>query len=254
MPETSPTNNTSNKGGRLTGFLRRLGGHEKREPQAVSTNEVGALSLAAATTPEYPYLDDSEEVAKWKAKIEAEGDQVSWVTGRNFKDRRLVAGIKQFSAVRGIDPYNYVRHSNKLSIITHDQKFNGLTVPGDMVVMPESDDNLHHTGRRRHEEHGGRLHLEYLDELGIDPNFVLYFRVTQPALNGPKPEYYWTSDLREVTQGLNAEGSGNGYPEILVSTLADISTNGGLMLDVNDDAGIAVRQNHYLAQKYRLDL
>jgi hypothetical protein len=84
--------------------------------------------------------------------------------------------------------------------------------------------------------------LDYVKASGVDPTRVLFFRVTQPSEH-PKPELYWTSDFAETKGGLGIElGAQASTSVILVSTLEDISHNGGLMDDINDDSGIAVRQ------------
>jgi hypothetical protein len=69
------------------------------------------------------------------------------------------------------------------------------------------------------------------------------FRVTQPSTT-PKPEYYWTSDYFEVTRGLHAEISIEDRTNsvILVSSLEDINKNNGLMVDIDGESGLTVRQ------------
>jgi hypothetical protein len=111
---------------------------------------------------------------------------------------------------------------------------------GEEVILDES---VHHDGRVRRAEEGYKINVEYLKTIGIDPEKVLFFRVTQPT-ETPKPEYYWTSDYFETRQGLTAE-----IPHeqrllsiILVSDLATINENEGLIQDINDDQGLAVRQ------------
>ncbi len=100
----------------------------------------------------------------------------------------------------------------------------------------------HADGRTRREEKGQRVDIEELRKMGIDPAYVLYFRRTQPS-DTPNPEYYWTNDLDEVMRGLTQEikKDKRATSVILCSTLDDIARNGGVMTDVNDDNGIAVR-------------
>lgn len=111
---------------------------------------------------------------------------------------------------------------------------------GEEVKIEES---THADGRVRRAESGYRLHIDSLKAKGIDPAKVLFFRLTQPG-DSPKPEYYWTSDYFETTTGLNAEVGieQRGSAVVLVSDLATINGNGGLIQDINDDSGIAVRQ------------
>lgn len=78
--------------------------------------------------------------------------------------------------------------------------------------------------------------------MGVDPEKVLMFRVTQPG--GPKPEYYWTTDFMEARGSLALElGEAQRKTSIiLVDTLLSVAENGGLIRDMNDDQGVAVRQ------------
>ncbi|MFA7253307.1 MAG: hypothetical protein WC107_02010 [Patescibacteria group bacterium] len=112
---------------------------------------------------------------------------------------------------------------------------------GDEVFIPKTPAQ---GGFTRREESGRRINVQAVSEQGqINPEKVLFYRVTQPS-GEPKPEYYWTSDLHEVMHGLNAELSREKQETavILVSDLRTISENGGLIEDVNDDQGLAVRQ------------
>lgn len=108
------------------------------------------------------------------------------------------------------------------------------------VIIPET---IHHNGRTRRSEQGYRIDVEYLRSIGVDPSKVLFFRITQPS-DTPKQEYYWTSDYRETKQGLTAEipVSQRSSAVILVADLDTINSNGGLIQDINDDQGLAVRQ------------
>ena len=90
---------------------------------------------------------------------------------------------------------------------------------------------------------GHRVNLEPLKERGIDTDKVLYFRVTQPAVGGAKPETFWTSDIVEVYRGLRTEmGRKEETAIILVSTLGEIARDSDLMTDMNDDGGHPVRR------------
>jgi len=102
---------------------------------------------------------------------------------------------------------------------------------------------LHADGRTRSAESGEKINVDFLRDQGIDPSKVLFFRITQPA-DRPKPEYYWTSDYYGTKKGLAGEIT----PEkrktaiILTASLDVINNNGGLIQDINDDNGLAVRQ------------
>lgn len=108
------------------------------------------------------------------------------------------------------------------------------------VRIPETS---HNDGRVRRAESGYKISLEYLKSMGIDPSKILFFRVTQPATE-PKPEYYWSSDFFETQYGLTAEipSAKRDHSVTLIASLKDISSNGGLIQDINDDNGISVRQ------------
>ena len=125
----------------------------------------------------------------------------------------------------------------------HSCRFGNLderTIYGEMVTIPES---LHANGKLRRSEEGRRIDLDAVRLQGVDPKYVLYFRVSQPSEEA-KPEYYWTSDYVEVCIGLRAEISPDQRKDsvVLISTLEAIHENGGLIRDINDDCGIAVRQ------------
>lgn len=111
---------------------------------------------------------------------------------------------------------------------------------GEDVILPETEIS---EVRRRRQENGHRINVEYLRSLGIDPTKVLFFRFTQPS-DSPKPEPYWTSDYFETTRGLNVEIPSHLRKSAitLVSDLQTINENGGLIQDVNDDNGLPVRQ------------
>jgi len=185
-----------------------------------------------------PYRTEKVAIASMAQALEAEGDPVNSFYLERFTDRRFLEGLTVAAERTDTDVLNYVRHSNRYSMIdrftVHDREHS--------VTIPMSADNLHASGKQRREETHDGFDMESVLAQGIDPNYVLYFRATRPSMS-PKPEYYWTSDLWEVNYSLGGEGSNRaGDSIILVSTLAQIAENGGLMIDVNDDNGIAVRQ------------
>ena len=110
------------------------------------------------------------------------------------------------------------------------------------VVELPTGHGSHRDGRPRRAESGDRLDFERLRNYGVDPTKVLIFRVTQPS-DEPVPELYWTTDFMEVRGGLSVElGKQRKTAVILIDTLDSVARNGGLMRDVNDDSGVAVRQ------------
>lgn len=175
---------------------------------------------------------------------------VGWMK-RQFGDPRILEGLARIEAGRGTPVKEFVRHSFRyFALDYHREGFGELGYPyverspqpDGYTRLPVSPANLHQDGRERRHEEGAALSLKKLHSLGVDPSKVLYYRVTQPS-DKPKPEYYWTSDSVEVRRGLDYElGKQTETAIVLVSTLEDIAQNGGLILDINDDQGVAVRQ------------
>ena len=173
------------------------------------------------------------------ASLLAEGEDVNPALIDKFDNDELMYGLFDTSESSGIPIVEYIKHSNRYSNIN---RFGAIFDRNDPIVIEESEDNLYQSGRLRPSEMGYLLSFQYLEDNDIDPSLVLYFRATQPSAE-PKPEYYWTSDFGEVKNGLGRElGNHADTAVILVSTLKDIANNGGLMSDINDDSGIAVRQ------------
>lgn len=98
-------------------------------------------------------------------------------------------------------------------------------------------------GRWRSSQEGYRINIDEVIRQGIDPSFVLFFRLTQPS-EKPKPEWFWTSDYFETRFGLQREipPEQRSTAVILVADLLTINENHGLIQDINDDNGLAVRQ------------
>jgi hypothetical protein len=108
-----------------------------------------------------------------------------------------------------------------------------------------AEESFHEDKEKRRSKSGYYINLQYLREVGINVDRVLFFRLTQPLLeNEFKPELYWTSDYFETRKGLRVEVAGEQRESsiVLVASLEAISKNGGLIQDVNDDNGLAVRQ------------
>lgn len=130
----------------------------------------------------------------------------------------------------------YVLNSSRFGDSIH----NNPDLYGPMVHLPES---AHEDGRARRAEDGPKIQTNSLTKRGVDSKKVLFFRVTQPA-EIPKPEYYWTSDYFETQRGLRMEITSEKRKTaiVLVADLDTINANGGLIADINDDQGLAVRQ------------
>lgn len=164
----------------------------------------------------------------------AEGEHLSPVFLDKYDDQALLDALAQNGA---IDIKELIRHSARFAELSQTGD-----IYGPVMEIPESPDNTMWDGQPRRHETGHTIDLDKVRAGGVDPDQVLYFRVTQPS-DTPKPEYYWTTDLTEVRNGLNQElGPHAVTAEILVSTLGTIAQNEGLIRDVNDDGGVPVRQ------------
>ena len=159
-----------------------------------------------------------------------------------FQDPILFSALKEI--VKG-DPkllVEYLENCSQLEIELNKDRFarGEGKVLGEEVELPES---VHSDGRTRRAESGARINLEEITRRGIDPSKVLFFRVTQPTIE-PKPEYYWTTDFRETQRGLNVEISEEKRQTAvtLIADLATVAGEKGLIQDINDDNGLAVRQ------------
>ncbi len=134
----------------------------------------------------------------------------------------------------------YILHCSKFSFVVGKERHSEGGLFGPTHEIPET---AHADERMRRAEAGTTINVDYLRTVGIDPSKVLFFRVTQPSTT-PKPEYYWTSDYIETQRGLQQEIAGERRKTAitLVADLETINKNGGLIQDINDDQGLAVRQ------------
>lgn len=163
------------------------------------------------------------------------GRDRGWIR-RQFADPAMLNGLGEAEQRTGIPAAEFVKHSMWFSRLDRTSIMHGYR------EIPQSADNVHQDGRPRRHEEGAVIDLDLVRAQGIDPAKVLYYRVTQPN-ETPKPEYYWTSDSVEVRGGLGVELGGQALSAIVMaSTLETIDQNGGLIEDMNDDEGIAVRQ------------
>lgn len=191
---------------------------------------------------EQPFRANGVAMDGWIAELERAGEDVGYVFLDKLEDTRFIEGLQGAVAKRGENALDYIMQSNRFSRLVDRTRFDGLTRNDDHITIPNDPGNTARSVHPRPAEQGRRIQLDFVYEQGVDPRYVLFFRVTQPPTNGPKPEYYWTTDLAEVMHGLTEEGAANGEPIILVASLEAISRNGGLMADINDDQGLAVRQ------------
>lgn len=137
------------------------------------------------------------------------------------------------------------RRINLQEVIKNTSAFNlakRLVFSETVMELPEGH-GTHANGTPRRSEEGLILDMDKVRACGIDPSKVLIFRVTQPS-EEPKPEFYWTTDFIETRGGLGLGlGSQRKTAVILVDTLESVYGGGeGLIRDVNDDSGVALRQ------------
>jgi len=204
---------------------------------------MSSADFAPQTTEFMPTAGD-QRLDRIADSLQSQGDELDASIHEDYADTRLLDGLSEYCARTGDNMAEYFRHSSRFAQLARQTRHTDLFARSQPVHIPESNDNLHHNGQARRAESGYRMDMDYIRANGVDPGHVLYFRVTQPSAGTPKPEYYWTTDLMEVTKELQAElgPEQSAHAIVLVSTLAEIAQNGGLMNDVNDDNGIAVRQ------------
>jgi hypothetical protein len=182
--------------------------------------------------------DIGQELADQGEAFE-DGDQ-AWLR-RQFGDPKILEGLAETEEKTGIPLEEFIRHSFRFHHATERGTSTGA-IAGEDITIETGEHNLLHTGEQRRTESGSKVDIERIEKLEIDPSKVLFFRVTQPS-DTPKPEYYWTSDSVEARNGLTWElGEQAETAIVLVATLDTIAQNGGLIEDVNDDQGVAVRQ------------
>jgi hypothetical protein len=172
-------------------------------------------------------------------------EQIDPLTYDLFSDERFYRALPDEYKVDNLGLENLMLHTSRFKrlislemVKRQNGDMSGLF--GEEVEIPET---THADGRVRRAESGYRINVEYVRSRNIDPKKILFFRKTQPS-DSPKPEWYWTTDYFEAQRGLSRE-----IPEEqraksvkLVSTLEEINNNGGLIMDVNDDSGLSVRQ------------
>lgn len=180
------------------------------------------------------YEDDTGRIEGAISELEEAGIYIEGGIEYRWKDKPLLDALE----AKGVDIAEaivFTSEFNRTARHFEDQLFQ------EIVELPAGH-GTHRDGRPRRAESGARLDLERVKECGIDPTKVLMFRVTQPS-DEPMPELYWTTDFIEVRGGLGLElGKQRETSVILIDTLDSVASNGGLMRDINDDAGIAVRQ------------
>lgn len=164
------------------------------------------------------------------------------LTDDAFRDPDFYYGLEKLCKGNKERMYDYYKNTSAFhSILSHErERKDGLGLFGEVVEAP---DVAHADGKKRRREEGRIMNTEFLNTRGIDANFILFFRLTEDS-STPKPEYYWTSDYSQAQRGLHAEISREQRERsvILVSNLALINNNRGLIEDINDDNGLSVRQ------------
>ncbi len=172
-------------------------------------------------------------------------EDIDPLTYQIFSDGQLYKALPDEYKVDPLGFENLILNTSRFTRITQremsrrwDGDKSGLF--GEEVQIPETTRS---GGRTRRAESGYRINVDYLNKYNIDPKKVLFFRTTQPSAT-PKPEWYWTTDFFETQKGLSAEISPEDRQKsvTLVASLDAINHNGGLIRDINDDQGIAVRQ------------
>lgn len=183
-----------------------------------------------------PVIDT--QISQIQSKLEAGGTHVTPNIEQTFTDPALYHAL----------PDSVRTESNLTEVIDNTQRYYDLVSKerlkansplfGEEVTIPQS---AKADGGLRDIQTGRKINVDYVEQQGIDPEKVFFFRRTQPSTQ-PKPEYFWSSDHAEVTRGLTVEipVAAREKSVVLVADLKTISTNGGLIEDINDIG--AVRQ------------
>lgn len=187
----------------------------------------------------------AERIGDVLATLKDEGLDVGTWTQEVFTDPDLFNALPVAIREDAGSLRDYIANSEKFFRRIDEERLKppgseGAGLLGEVVEAPSIP---HQDGRVRHAESGRKIDVAYLRTIGIDPSKVLFYRVTQPS-DAPKPEYYWTSDYFETVRGLNVEipSEQRRSAVVLVADLETIDANGGLIQDINDDIGLAVRQ------------
>lgn len=180
------------------------------------------------------------------SKLSSKGVEINPFITNYFRDPHFFYALPSWVQDDGQLLLEYIENTGKFDEIIgaeRERRFKGEMsgLFGEIVSLPETE---HLDGRTRRSENGYRINIGYLNKIDIDPKKVLFFRITQPIPDQPKPEYYWTSDYNEVVYGLNNEIPSDQRKTsiVLIADLQTIDENGGLIQDINDDNGLAVRQ------------
>lgn len=179
-------------------------------------------------------------------EFEQQGYNIHPLIFELFTDNDFVSQIPDNIKNNQPEIARYMFHSSRLFDILNketEKKFIGET-SGLLGESPRIDGSQTGLETENRNQHGPVVNVKYLETLGIDPKYILFFRVTQPQKEEPKLESYWTSDFYETQKGLTREIS----PDMrktsitLVASLAEISGDSTLIQDINDDSGLAVQR------------
>lgn len=192
----------------------------------------------------------SKETEKAKIKIEslfesliAQREAIHPFVAEYFQESDFLSSLPEAIQRDEQELAGFIINTSKFfDIVSECQKClqDGESLFGEDVHLAES---VHADGRTRRAESGRKINVDFLRNKGIDPLKVLFFRITQEA-KVHKPEYYWTTDYFETQKGLLREMPVEQRTTAitLVASLEAINNNDGLIQDINDDNGLAVRQ------------
>lgn len=202
-----------------------------------------SFELPSVAGPEKKKIDSETAVNAAMGLIQRRNGETNPFVWETFSDPRLFAALSEDVQASPEALADLIEQNNEFANLLGQARRKPAEAAGlfrEEVALPES---AHADGRVRRAESGPRINLEYLESQGIDPSKIMLFRITQPA-DVPKPELYWTSDFFETVRGLQQEipAELRSTAVILAADLATLDEGGGLIQDVNDDNGLAVRR------------
>lgn len=202
-----------------------------------------SFEFPSAVGPEKKKIDPETAVNAAMGLIQRRSGETNPFVWEMFSDPRLFEALPESVQESPEALADLIEQNNKFANLLGQARRNPAETTGLFGAEVELPESAHADGRVRRAESGPRINVDYLRNHGIDPGKIMLFRITQPA-EAPKPEHYWTSDFFETVRGLKQEipAPQRVTAVILAADLATLNQGEGLIQDVNDDNGLAVRR------------